>query len=278
MLSLSPMHSIIPQIRKIKMEELPLVSNFPPVEWNLNLDFVYGIHFNQSYFYAAVALVDNEIAGTGMAIMNKTVAWLGTIIVKENFRNKGIGNAITKHLIDTAQCKGAETVLLTASDMGKPIYEKLGFKTDINYVFLKPNEFVPSKGDNHYIRKVEKKDYDEICELDFNISGEDRSELLTNNAFDGIKYDDHGVKGFYLPNFGKGLIIASDNISGIELLKTKINAEKSSVCVPETNIHAINHLLSAGYSQFSKIPRMFLGENVDWKPEWIFSRGSGYMG
>ncbi|HEX2936295.1 MAG TPA: GNAT family N-acetyltransferase [Bacteroidales bacterium] len=272
------MSVIIPEFREIKMEELPLVSNFPPVEWNLNLEFVYGIHFNQPYFYAAVAIVDNVIAGTGMAIMNKTVAWLGTIIVKENYRNKGIGNAITKHLIDTAQCKGAETVLLTASDMGKPIYERLGFKTDINYVFFKPNEIVPIKDGDQCIRKIDKADYDEICELDFTTSGEDRSELLINNAFDGIKYDDHGIKGFYLPSFGKGLIVASDNISGIELLKSKITTEKSSVCVPETNINAINYLLSAGYNQFSKIPRMFLGENVEWKPECIFSRGSGYMG
>lgn len=272
------MHSIIPLIRKIKIEELPLVSNFPPVEWNLNLDFVYGMHFNQSYFYAAAALVDNEIAGTGMAIMNKTIAWLGTIIVKEDYRNKGIGNAITKHLIDMAERQGAETVLLTASDMGKPIYERLGFKTDIHYVLLKPSETNRLSYHSPLISNIEKCDLDEICDLDFSISGEDRRDLLTNNIFDGVKFEDNGIKGFYLPSFGKGLIIAGDNVSGIELLKYKISAEKSSVCVPETNVHATNYLLSAGYIQFSKIPRMYLGENVEWKPECIFSRGSGYMG
>lgn len=272
------MSTINPEIRKIEKEDLPAVKDFPPVEWNMNLEMVYSYHFNLPYFYAVVALVDNEIAGTGMAIINKTVAWLGTIIVKENYRNRGIGNAITSHLISIAERQGVATVLLTASDMGKPIYEKLGFKTDVHYIIFKPNEVATISCSNHFIRNIEKQEFNEIYELDFSISGEDRTELLTNNMQDGIMYWDNGLKGFYLPNFGKGLIIANDHSAGIELLKLKIIKEKSPICVPETNVGAINFLLSIGYSQFSKIPRMFLGENVEWKPECIFSRGSGYMG
>jgi N-acetylglutamate synthase-like GNAT family acetyltransferase len=272
------MQTINPVIRKIEKADLPVVKDFPPVEWNLNLEIVYSSHFNKPYFYAVVAVVNNEIAGTGMAIINKTVAWLGTIIVKDNYRNQGIGNAITSHLIHVAERQGSETVLLTASDMGKPIYEKLGFKTDIHYVILKPNELAPVDCSNNFIRNIEKQDVDELCELDFSISGEDRAELLSNNMQEGKVYADKGIKGFYLPNFGKGLIIANDQNSGIELLKLKLIKEKSPVCIPETNMEAIKFLLSVGYSQASKIPRMFLGENVEWKPECVFSRGSGYMG
>jgi predicted N-acetyltransferase YhbS len=272
------MDTIIPEIRKIKIDELCIVRNFPPAEWNLDLEFVYGTHFNQPYFYAAVAIIDNEIAGTGMAIINKTVAWLGTIIVKDNYRNRGIGNAVTKHLIDMAERQGVETVLLTASDMGKPIYERLGFKTDIHYVFFKPNDTVCVDYNNLCIKNLEKRDLDKICELDFSVSGEDRSDLLTSNTLDGVKYEDDDIKGFYLPNFGKGLIIANNNSAGIELLKLKICREKSPLCIPETNTKAISYLISKNYSQFSKIPRMFLGENVEWKPGYVFSRGSGYMG
>lgn len=266
------------EIRKIKQEDLPVVKDFPPVEWNMNLEMVYSFHFNQPNFYAAVAIADSEIVGTGMVIINKTVAWLGTIIVKDNFRNKGIGNAITRHLIDFAERQGVETVILTASDMGMPIYQKLGFQTDIHYLVFKPNEVGTLNYNRQFVRNFEDKDIEAICDLDFSISGEDRTELLSSNMQDGLVYWENGLKGFYLPNFGKGLIIANDNTAGIELLKYKITAEKSPICVPETNVNAVNLLLSAGYNQSYKIPRMFLGENVEWKPELVFSRGSGYMG
>jgi hypothetical protein len=44
---------------------------------------------------------------------------------------------------------------------------------------------------------------------------------LTSALNTGFKYKDGIIKGFYLPDFGKGLIIASSENAGLELLKFK---------------------------------------------------------
>lgn len=87
-------------IRKIEREEFSLIRNLPPSDWKIDLEKVYDQHYDQDYFYPIVTIMDSEIVGTGIAVTNDNATWLGTIIVKENFRNNGIGTAITNHLIN----------------------------------------------------------------------------------------------------------------------------------------------------------------------------------
>ena len=61
------------------------------------------------------------------AVSYGTSGWIGNLIVRSDQRGLGIGKGLMKQSIDALQRAGTETIWLTASQAGMPIYEKLGF-------------------------------------------------------------------------------------------------------------------------------------------------------
>jgi GNAT superfamily N-acetyltransferase len=266
------------EIRKILKEEFSLIRHLPPIDWNIDLEKVYDYHYEEDYFYPIVAIIDTEIIGTGIAIINDNSTWLGTIIVKEDHRNKGIGKMITNRLIEYSKSKGNDTIILSATNLGLPVYTRIGFLHDLDYQFFKTDNRKKFDSISKNISEINIKDFDRIFELDLAISGERRKNLLINSLKTGFKYMDKDIKGYYLPNFGTGLIIADSEIPGLELLKFRLSRDTSAICIPETNNTAIGFLNSLGYYQFLKTPRMFLNKNVKWDSKNVYSRGCGYLG
>lgn len=88
-------------------------------------------------FYAAIAEIDGQIASTAyLATSEKpaNTAWptgkIGTILNVFTFpehRKKGCATACLNALIDLAKRENLSYLELSASEMGKPVYEKLGF-------------------------------------------------------------------------------------------------------------------------------------------------------
>lgn len=68
-----------------------------------------------------------EPVGYVTAIKYASSGWVGNLIVRGSCRGKGIGNSLMENALGALAAEGTETVWLTASKMGKPIYEKLGF-------------------------------------------------------------------------------------------------------------------------------------------------------
>ena len=56
-------------------------------------------------------------------------AWIGMVIVHPDHRRKGLGTQITRAAMEYLQQQHVERILLDASEMGRPLYEKLGFRT-----------------------------------------------------------------------------------------------------------------------------------------------------
>jgi len=61
------------------------------------------------------------------AIRHGLSGWVGNLIVRPGFRGQGVGSILMGHALDALAAAGAETVWLTASRQGKPIYERFGF-------------------------------------------------------------------------------------------------------------------------------------------------------
>lgn len=59
----------------------------------------------------------------------KTSGWIGNLVVRKDQRGKGTGSILMERALQTLADAGARTVWLTASEKGKPIYERLGFRT-----------------------------------------------------------------------------------------------------------------------------------------------------
>lgn len=63
-------------------------------------------------------------------------AYVTGLFVEPNYRRRGTARNIMTELIQKAVTKGYEMVMLNASDMGKPLYEKMGFADIHNGMIL----------------------------------------------------------------------------------------------------------------------------------------------
>lgn len=82
--------------------------------------------------YATCGIVFSDTYG------NSGLHMIGTL---NSYRGLGLGKLMTKKLIEVGSTKRRSHILLTASQAGKPLYSKLGFKT---YGPMKTFELVPN--------------------------------------------------------------------------------------------------------------------------------------
>lgn len=62
------------------------------------------------------------------ATLHEKSGWIGNLIVSPDYRRKELGTLLFDHAVDVLKLKGAKTIWLTASSMGRPLYEKKGFE------------------------------------------------------------------------------------------------------------------------------------------------------
>ncbi len=89
-------------------------------------------------FIAWLAIANNEIIATSGLItiqrvpqfwnMSGKEAYIMNMYTKPEWRNKGIGTAILEKLVEETKNRDIIAIKLYATPMGKPLYEKRGFK------------------------------------------------------------------------------------------------------------------------------------------------------
>lgn len=221
-------------------------------------------------------LLNEKMLGVGTTISHSDTVWLATIVVHNQYRGKGLGTKITEHLINIAKSSGTETIYLDATDLGFPIYKKLGFEAETYYSHYKGHILGNEKAEN--IISYTSNYCDQVLELDHLISGENRSTLLSENMADCKLYVENGILyGAYFPSLRDGLIIANSERAGVELMKYRLQ-EKDFAIFPVENRVAVNICSLNGFQQYRKSTRMRLGKRRDWFPDKIFNRISGQLG
>src|SRR5512132_475037 len=70
---------------------------------------------------------DGAAAGAVCCVSFGATGWIGALGVAPEARRHGVGRALTEAAIARLHERGADTVLLFATDMGRPLYERLGF-------------------------------------------------------------------------------------------------------------------------------------------------------
>lgn len=77
-----------------------------------------------------LAELDGVAVGTGMTAISGDVTGLFNITTLPGYRRRGFGRAITMELVRAGFAAGAGTVYLYASEMGEPVYQSIGFRTE----------------------------------------------------------------------------------------------------------------------------------------------------
>jgi len=264
--------TILPLLR----QDLDSVSSLQPEGWPDILPFM--DHYTQSsYCIPYKVVMAGHMVGIGTGIVHGAVGWLGHIIVSPTSRNQGIGRMITQTLVDALQGQGCTTLYLVATDLGAPVYAKLGFETETEYLFFK--DIVPDllRPDPHVVN-YRPEHFAQIVALDRRVSGEDRMIELEPHLQDGLIYEvGDTVEGVYLPTLGEGMIVAITPSAGIGLTKRR-RALSSSVVFPIDNVHATQYWYSLGYKECRRAKRMRLGKARPWQPENLYGRIAGNIG
>lgn len=175
---------------------------------------------------------------------------------------------------------GCTSQVLIATKLGEIIYAKLGFKVNSSYTFLRSEITIPA-APTPFIRKARPRDFEAMRELDREITGEHRAAFLEQSLAEGWVFQSRvqePVAGFFLPTLESGPILARDTTAGLELLKYKLGLGCTFVVVPSSNLPALEFLINVGFHVENTAPRMTLGEEVNWIPAGVFSRGGGFCG
>src|SRR5215218_3662867 len=135
-------------------------------KWALLFDFgeVYGIRDPAGGLAGTVALTRY---GPDLAIVSM-------MLVASRLDGRGLGRRLMTHALAQA---GDATVFLYATPLGRPLYEKLGFRS-ISVVTTSVGRFADPAAAGG-TRPAEERDLDAILALDAAATGVDRSELLT---------------------------------------------------------------------------------------------------
>ena len=265
------------EIQNLVKDDIKFISALQPDGWQ---DITPSIEFytRSSFCFPIKVLLEGEIAGTGTAIIHHDVAWLAHIIVHRNFRKKGIGRFITESLVNRTEVKKTETIYLLATDLGAPVYEKVGFETESEYLFFKDVRIEKGAKAAARIKPYKPNFKTQVEDIDKKTSGEDRLFHFHDHLQNGYVYNNDGtVEGFYLPTLGDGLIIANKPSAGMELLNFHLQSNEK-VVLPQENLTALNYLYKNGFKEFSTGKRMRLGKKRAVKLENIYNRIGGNLG
>ena len=72
-----------------------------------------------------------EVAASTTAVCyGQDLAWIGMVLVRPDFRGRGLARGLMEHCLRWLEARGVRQVKLDATDMGRPLYEKLGFREE----------------------------------------------------------------------------------------------------------------------------------------------------
>jgi predicted N-acetyltransferase YhbS len=234
-----------------------------------------------------VAERDREIVGTGVATVSGRVGWVGTIWVAPALRRRGLGRAITEAVIEELEASGCRTLVLVATEAGRPVYERLGFEVLTHDHALVTSglgtEQPLSTGGPSIRRFAPTADLDAAAELDRWATGEDRRHILATCDGWVVRRVPGGVTAFTLRSpFGGVATIARDASEVLRLFDVRRQEAgpegRVRAGVLDENTAGLERLVAEGWTEAWSGSRMSRGEPLDWMPTGIWSQFNHALG
>jgi ribosomal protein S18 acetylase RimI-like enzyme len=230
-----------------------------------------------------VAEAGGELAGVAAGAVFAGTGWVGGVAVVPAHRRAGLGGALTEAVIGFLEDRGVATVLLHATALGRPVYERLGFVPETAYLTLGGPTLarVPAAPP---LRTGRAADLEAVLALDLAATGEDRRRLLTALWPTGglVAAVDGRPVGYHLPSPWRagGATIAADPGAGLALLEAVRAApgDEVAISVPAANTPAVAFLQAAGFAERYRTVRMHRGPRVAWEPAALFAAHNLFWG
>ena len=235
---------------------------------------------------------DGSVVGTAVATINGPVGWIGTIWVASAARGRGLGRALTEAPIEAAETAGCRTLVLVATDAGRPLYERLGFAVQTWYRTMEApglagGDLAGGDAAATRVRAFHAGDIDAMAALDRTATGEDRRHVLaafaTPDTTRIVTDAADRPTGFVIrAPWGGGATIAPRPDDALTLLHARRMAAgpdrrvRAGILLEnEPGAHA---LAAEGWTEAWRAPRLVRGEPLDWQPDHIWGQFNHALG
>jgi predicted N-acetyltransferase YhbS len=215
---------------------------------------------------------DRQVGAVCCASFGET-GWVGALGVLPEARRRGAGQALTEAACDRLRERGARTILLFATEMGRPLYERMGFEAEGRATAWRGSAGVARAGVE--LRSVRESDRPALRELDRRATGERRDPVLDSLVpLSGMLAERAGEPvGWALASpWGAGVAICADDPeAGVALTAAAAGGPGSTIIVvPAANAAAAEALRRWSLQDTEAGKRMRLGPAVAWRPERQF--------
>jgi predicted N-acetyltransferase YhbS len=263
----------------------PVAAAFLREDWGdrrVNLEFV--THHQETHPFVAEA--DGAVIGTGVVSLNGSVAWIGTVWVEPAWRRRGVGLELTRAMIETAEAAGCRTLVLVATEAGRPMYERLGFEVQTWYRILETPGLEGGEADPR-IRPFAEGDLAAVEALDAAATGEDRAHLIRAFAAPDttrvLERDDGSLGGFVCrAPWGGGATIAPRLEDAEAILHARRVAtgpdKRVRAGLLAENEAGLERLSSTGWIEAWRAPRLIRGDPLHWQPVAIWGQFNHALG
>ncbi|BCS55772.1 GNAT family N-acetyltransferase [Geobacter sp. SVR] len=208
-------------------------------------------------------------------LRHQSSGWIGNLIVDSSCRGRGVGRTLFVAAMEALKKAGVGTIWLTASNMGKPMYEKHGFRAIDTIVRWDGSGRQGSGADVEAVGEVHVPA--EVGSIDSGVWGDQRCGLLQATIGRGRLI--RNPSGFAVlqpcgPAVQCGPFAALNDAAAESLLEQGLHAipggQKVYLDAPASNRAAKRIFGSTGMGVTGTNELMFAGQMPDYRPEMLY--------
>lgn len=219
--------------------------------------------------------------GTVATFLFGSIGWIAMLVVDKTCRHQGTGTRLLEYAVAVLKDRGAATVRLDATPLGRPIYAGYGFQAEYDLCrFEGTLRSAPAAGP----AAEPAQDLDRLLRLDREATGTERRALLEllareASAWSCIAEDEGELAGYLFTRPGSravqiGPVVAKSALAGEQLFNAAADRFAGAtifIDVPEPNVPATRWAESQGLVRQRVLTRMFLGDPVDDRVEMLWA-------
>lgn len=249
----------VERLREEKTGNIVSLSSY--IGWDYNREEIETI-FNVGIVYGVWNEREELIASAAIILYGEKLASIGMVIVHPDYKGRGIGKIITEACVKSVSAH--TPIMLIATDEGKPLYEKLGFRA-VSYV---SKYICNSYNANHkcaeneeYMMVYKESDLEEIIKIDKGAFGTSRNEFLKQRIMQSeqcvvVKDTKENVVGYGISiqtpeNKIIGPVVAKNNAMAMRIVHDLARGHngKLRMDVPEGKNDFMKELEIAGFKK-----------------------------
>ncbi|EEM96985.1 GNAT family N-acetyltransferase [Bacillus thuringiensis] len=259
------------RLRKEQIGDIVALSSY--IGWDYNREEIETV-FNLGIVYGVWNERKELIASAAIILYGEVLASIGMVIVHPDYKGRGIGKMITNSCMNSVSAQ--TPFMLIATDEGKPLYEKLGFRV-VSYV---SKYICNSYNANHkcaeneeYMVVYKEGDLEGIIKIDEGAFGTSRNEFLKQRIMQSercvvVKDTKENVVGYGIciqtpENKIIGPVVAKNNAMAMRIVHDLVRGHngKLRMDVPEGKKDFMKELEIAGFKKVNTPPIMMKNSN-----------------